>query len=308
MSDNFQKTTQFYKKTIDVVKNFINFIPSLKKYEGKTIVIKCGNSNVANKNCMDTLAQDVAIMTRFGIKVIVVHGGGPEINQMLSKLAIRDRFIDGQRVVDQENFDIIEMVIKGHINSKIVSNINQYGVSAIGVSGRDDNSIVVEKVKKVEYDIGSNIEKIVDLGFIGSPIYCNEKLVKTLLDKNFIPVIAPFGVSLAKTVYIINADVLASFIAKKFNAYGLILLSDVDGFSNIQDQENTVISKINIKNLDLMIAQNKIEKQLIQKAQSSIVAASSGVEYVKVINGLIPHATLFDLINNEEPIGTQIVA
>ncbi len=278
-------------------------LPYMKKFNGETFVIKFGGSAMGDEQLAKDFARDVVLMKQVGINPIVVHGGGPQIGQMLEKLKIKSEFIDGLRVTDKETVEIVEMVLCGKINKKIVADINAAGGSAIGLSGKDANLIKAKRVRKTKRDPDSNIEKILDLGFVGEPESINPDIFVTFEDTDVIPVIAPVGFDENGETYNINADTAAGAIASALVAQKLIMLTDVDG---VLDKDKKLISKISGSKIKKMIQEGTISGGMIPKVETCIKSLSNNVEACHILNGKIPHVLLLEVFT-EHGSGTMIV-
>ena len=278
-------------------------LPYMKKFNGENFVIKFGGSAMGDEELTKCFARDVVLLKQVGINPIVVHGGGPQIGKMLERLKIKSEFIEGLRVTDRETVDIVEMVLSGNINKKIVSAINEAGGTAIGLSGKDADLIKVRKLRKTKRDPESNIEKILDLGFVGEPESINPDIFVTLEDTDIIPVIAPLGVDEKGDTYNINADTAAGAIASALVAEKLIMLTDVSG---ILDKEKKLISQAKISECKKLISQGIISGGMIPKVETCISSVNSSVESAHILNGKIPHVLLLEIFT-EHGSGTMIV-
>ena len=245
----------------------------------------------------------IVLLKKIGINPIIVHGGGPQIGEMLKKLNIKTEFIDGLRVTDEKTINIVEMVLSGSINKDLVTAINKQGGSAIGISGKDANLIEAKKIKKTKKTTDSNIEKILDLGHVGEAHKINPELFIALEDTEIIPVIAPIGTDSNGQTFNINADNVAGKLASSLNACKLIMLTDVDGIYN-QDKE--LISEISISQINSLIKKSIINKGMIPKANTCVNAIDNGVISAHILNGTIPHILLVEVFT-EKGSGTMII-
>lgn len=277
-------------------------LPYLKKFSGETFVIKYGGSTLGSGEVMECFAKDVSLLKYIGINPIVVHGGGPQITQMLDKLGIKTSFVDGVRVTDKETAEIAEMVLVGSINKKIVHAINKAGGMAIGMSGKDGSLIKARKLRRVERDPNSNIERIIDLGLVGEPELINIEALAVFEETMAIPVIAPVGYGENDDTFNINADTVAGSIAGAISASKLIMLTDVDG---ILDKDGNLITEISIKQAKEYIANGTISGGMIPKVETCINALESGVTYVHILNGNVNHVLLIEVFT-KEGVGTMI--
>ncbi len=277
-------------------------LPYMKKFNGETFVIKFGGSAMGDEELAKDFARDVVLLKQVGINPVIVHGGGPQIGQMLEKLKIKSEFIDGLRVTDRDTVEIVEMVL-GRINKKIVSDINAAGGTAVGLSGKDANLMRAKKVRKTKRDPDSNIEKILDLGFVGEPDLINPDIFVTFEDTDIIPVIAPVGFDDNGETYNINADTAAGAIASALVAQKLIMLTDVPG---VLDKDKELISKITTAKIKRMIMDGTISGGMIPKVETCMKALSNNVEAAHILNGKIPHVLLLEVFT-EHGSGTMMV-
>ena len=274
-------------------------LPFIKSYHGKTIVIKYGGSAMTDQKIKEQFIQDVVLMKFVGINPVVVHGGGPEINAMLEKIGKESRFVEGNRVTDLETVEIVEMILSGKVNKDLVSNINRHGGRAIGLSGKDDNMILVEK-KFIEKD-----GETIDIGYVGEIKEINTDIIDMLDFNNYIPVISTIGVDKEGQTYNINADYVAGEIAGKIKADRLIFLTDVDGIMQDHTNKETLISDITRKEVEILIEDGTISGGMLPKVETCLHALKKGVENVIILNGKIEHSILLELFT-EEGAGTLI--
>ena len=274
-------------------------LPFIKRYHGKTIVIKYGGSAMTDQKIKEQFIQDVVLMKFVGINPVVVHGGGPEINAMLEKIGKESRFVEGNRVTDLETVEIVEMILSGKVNKDLVSNINRHGGRAIGLSGKDDNMILVEK-KFIEKD-----GEVIDIGYVGEIKEINTDIIDMLDFNNYIPVISTIGVDKEGQTYNINADYVAGEIAGKIKADRLIFLTDVDGIMQDHTNKETLISDITRKEVEILIEDGTISGGMLPKVETCLHALKKGVENVIILNGKIEHSILLELFT-EEGAGTLI--
>ncbi len=273
-------------------------LPYLRQFSGKTFVIKYGGHAMGDEKITASFAKDIVLLKQVGINPVVVHGGGPQIQSMLSRLNIKTSFVDGLRVTDAETVDIVEMVLSGSINKSIVTSINKQGGNAIGISGKDGNFITVEKLNYSKRDPESNI----DLGFVANPKKINTKLLNSLSSSDFIPVIAPVGIDESGQTYNINADTIAGAIASAVKAEKLIMLTDVPG---VLDKEGNLISHIYSNDLDDLKNGNIISGGMIPKIETCIKAVNTGTKSVTIVNGKISHVILLEIFT-PQGMGTMI--
>ena len=284
---------------LDKAKILVKALPFIKKYHNKTIVIKYGGSAMVNPVAREQFIQDVVLMKYVGINPVIVHGGGPEINEMLQKIGKESKFIDGNRVTDEETVEIVEMVLSGKVNKGIVADINKYGGKAAGLSGKDGNMVFVEK-KFAEVDG----EKI-DIGFVGEIKEINTEVIKLLEPNDVIPVISSIGVDKNGQTYNINADYVAGAIAGKLQADRLVFLTDVDGILLDYNNKQTLIDEIDVKKVNDLIEREIISGGMLPKVTTCLDAIENGVENVVILNGKLEHSLLLELFT-EEGAGTLI--
>ena len=284
---------------LDKAKILVKALPFIKKYHNKMIVIKYGGSAMVNPVAREQFIQDIVLMKYVGINPVIVHGGGSEINEMLQKIGKESRFIDGNRVTDEETVEIVEMVLSGKVNKGIVADINKYGGKAVGLSGKDGNMVFVEK-KFAEVDG----EKI-DIGFVGEIKEINTEVIKLLESNDVIPVISSIGVDKNGQTYNINADYVAGAIAGKLQADRLVFLTDVDGILLDYNNKQTLIDEIDVKKVNDLIERGIISGGMLPKVTTCLDAIENGVENVVILNGKLEHSLLLELFT-EEGAGTLI--
>jgi acetylglutamate kinase len=243
-------------------------------------------------------------MKQVGINPVVVHGGGPQIGQMLERLAIKSEFIDGLRVTDKETVEIVEMVLSGSINKQIVTAINEAGGNAVGLSGKDGNLIQAEKIRRHRRETDSNIEKILDLGFVGEPTHINPHILENFEESDIIPVIAPIGIGPKGQTYNINADTAAGAIATAVGATRFLLLTDVPG---VLDENENILKELTLKDTENLIKKGVISGGMIPKVETCTQAVAGDVEAAVIIDGTIPHALILEIFT-DAGVGTIIRA
>src|SRR5712692_770073 len=275
-------------------------LPYMRRYAGKTVVVKYGGHAMGDDALGEFFAQDVVLLKQVGINPMVVHGGGPQIGQMLERLKIKSSFVNGLRVTDRETVEIVEMVLSGSINKQIVSSINAVGGLAIGLSGKDAGLIKAVKLER-RYESDSNIEKVLDLGFVGEPRRINAKVLETFERSDIIPVIAPIGVGEDGATYNINADTVAGAVAAAVKAARLLLLTDVIG---VLDKSKKLLTELSSEEALGLIADGTIQGGMIPKIETCLDAVAGGVEAAVIIDGRVPHAILLELF--AEGAGTLI--
>jgi len=278
---------------LDKAKILVKALPFIKNYHNKTIVIKYGGSAMVNPVAREQFIQDVVLMKYVGINPVIVHGGGPEINEMLQKIGKESKFVAGNRVTDEETMEIVEMVLSGKVNKGIVSDINKYGGKAVGLSGKDGNMVFVEK-KFVEV----NGEKV-DIGFVGEIKEINTEVIKLLEINDAIPVISSIGVDKNGKTYNINADYVAGAIAGKLQADRLIFLTDVDGILLDYNDKQTLIDEIDVEKVNDLIERGIISGGMLPKVTTCLNAIENGVENVVILNGKLEHSVILELFTVE---------
>jgi acetylglutamate kinase len=266
-------------------------LPFMREHNGETICVKYGGHAMDNEG-MDRFARDIVLLKQVGINPIVVHGGGPQIGVMLERLKIKSEFIDGLRVTDAATVEIVEMVLSGSINKQIVSAINRAGGFAVGMSGKDGNLIKARKLRRSKRDPGSNIEKILDLGFVGEPDEINPHILDTFEKSDIIPVIAPIGVGSNGESYNINADTAAGAVAAAAGAARLLMLTDVPG---VLDDTGRLIKEMTVERAKTLIQSGTISGGMIPKVETCLDAVRDGVGAAVIVDGRVPHAVLLEL-------------
>ena len=278
-------------------------LPFMQRYENKTIVVKYGGHAMGDISLGRAFARDIALLKQSGINPIVVHGGGPQIGAMLARMGIESKFEGGLRVTDQKTVEIVEMVLAGSINKEIVALINAEGEWAIGLCGKDGNMVFAEKAQKKFKDPDSNIERVLDLGFVGEPVEVDRTLLDLLARSEMIPVIAPVAPGRDGHTYNINADTFAGAIAGALKASRLLFLTDVPG---VLDKDKNLIKELSVAEARRLIADGTISGGMIPKVETCIEAIQRGVEGVVILNGKTSHAVLLELLT-EHGAGTLIV-
>ena len=278
-------------------------LPFMQRYENKTVVIKYGGHAMGDPELGKAFARDVALLKQSGVNPIVVHGGGPQIGDMLKKLGIESKFEGGLRVTDKRTVEIVEMVLAGSINKEIVAMINAEGEWAIGLCGKDGNMVFAEKANKKYVDPTSNIERVLDLGFVGEPVEIDRTLLDLLARSEMIPVIAPVAPGRDGNTYNINADTFAGAIAGAVFAKRLLFLTDVPGVLN---KNGELIPELSVREAQQLIADGTISGGMIPKVETCIEALDRGVEGVVIVNGKTAHSVLLELFT-EHGAGTLMV-
>ncbi len=278
-------------------------LPYMQRYEGKTVVVKYGGHAMGDSALGQAFARDIALLKQSGVNPIVVHGGGPQIASMLAKLGIESKFEGGLRVTDARTMEVVEMVLAGSINKEIVALINAEGEWAIGLCGKDGNMVFARKAVKTVKDPTSNIEKVLDLGFVGEPVEVDRTLLDLLARSEMIPVIAPVAPGRDGNTYNINADTFAGAIAGSLGAKRLLFLTDVPG---VLDKHGQLIPELTMRDAKDLIADGTISGGMIPKVETCLEALDNGVEGVVILNGKMPHVVLVELFT-EFGAGTLIV-
>ena len=277
-------------------------LPYMRRYAGSTFVVKYGGHAMGDETVAEQFARDVVLLKQIGVNPIVVHGGGPQIGQMLERLKIKSEFIDGLRVTDKATVEIVEMVLSGAINKQLVASINLAGGTAVGVSGKDGRLIRAEKVKRTKIDPGSNIEKVLDLGFVGDPVEVNPMILEKFAAADIVPVVAPVGFGADGETYNINADTAAGAIAGAMKATRFLLLTDVPG---VLDKDKKLIGELTASKARTLIKDGTISGGMIPKVETCLLAVDLGVEAAVILDGRVPHAQLLEIFT-EAGVGTII--
>jgi acetylglutamate kinase len=280
----------------------IEALPFIRRFRGKTVVIKYGGHAMQSRELRESFAQDVVLLDLVGINPIVVHGGGPQISELIGKLGLKSRFVRGMRVTDSATMDAAEMVL-AKINKEVVALISRQGGAAVGLSGKDGDLIVSRKMRMLLRD-SSGRRSRVDIGLVGEVAQVNPQILRTLENDNFIPVVAPIGVGRDGQTYNINADIAAAEIAAALKAEKLILLSDVEG---VKDREGRLISTLDASEARRLIARGTIQEGMIPKVECCIDALAKGVAKTHILDGRVRHAVLLEIFTRAG-IGTEVVA
>jgi acetylglutamate kinase len=281
------------EKIIEKARTLVEALPYIRNFNGATFVIKYGGSAMTDGKYKEFFIEDIALLNYVGVKIVLVHGGGENINEILKKLGKTPVFVDGHRMTDAETLDIVEMVLVGKVNKEIIKNMNLHGVNAIGLSGEDGNLIMAKKKKS---------QKGKDIGFVGEVTAVNTKLLRTLDEQGYVPVIAPLGVDELGNGYNINADMVAGAVAKALKADKLVYLTDTDGVKI----KGKYVHSIKIGEIAGHIKSGEISGGMLPKTLSAKSAIEAGVKKVHIINGIKEHSLLLEIFTNEG-IGTEIV-
>ena len=283
------------KNYIEKAEVLIEALPYIQKFYGKTVVIKYGGSALINPEIKETLIKDIALMKLVGMKPVIVHGGGPDINAFLKKMDIKSEFINGLRVTDEETMQIVEMVLAGKLNKSIVTDIELQGVKSVGISGKDGGILKAEKIQKDS----------VDYGCVGDVKEVDTSLIESLINNDFIPVIAPIGKDDKGVTYNINADYAAVAIAGALKAEKLVFLTDVEGVMRDIHDPNSIMSFIKADNVQGLIDDGTISGGMIPKVQCCMAGVEAGVENVHILDGRVEHCLLLEIFT-QKGIGTMI--
>ncbi len=266
-------------------------LPYMRKFANETFVVKYGGHAMGDASLARKFAEDIVMLKQVGINPIVVHGGGPQIGKMLDRLKIQSSFVDGLRVTDSATVEIVEMVLSGSINKQIVSEINAAGGIAVGLSGKDGHLIEARKLRRSVRDPDSNIEKILDLGFVGEPVRIDPTLLQEFAESDIIPVIAPIGIGANGETYNINADTVAGAIAAALAAAKLMILTDVAGVLN---KNKELVSSLTIREAQKMVKDGVISGGMIPKIETCMHAIENDVEAAHILDGRLPHVLLLE--------------
>ena len=295
MSLDYEKSQQFASVLSEA-------LPYIQKFTDKTIVVKFGGNAMVDEKLKNGFARDIVTMKLVGMNPIVVHGGGPQIGELLEKLSIESRFVDGMRVTDDKTMDVVEMVLGASVNKEIVNLINQNGGSAIGVTGKDGRLIKARQLKVSRASPDLEASEIIDIGQVGEVKKINVRVLETLIQGDFIPVIAPIGVGDQGESYNINADLVAGKIAEVLQAEKLMLLTNVSG---LQDKNGAVLTGLTTAEVNTLIEDGTIHGGMLPKIDCALSAVSGGVRSAHIIDGRVPHATLLEIFS-DTGVGTLI--
>lgn len=277
-------------------------LPYMRRHAGKAVVVKYGGHAMGDASLSAAFARDIVLMRQVGINVIVVHGGGPQIGAMLNRVGVESEFIDGLRVTTSEAVDVVEMVLSGQVNKSIVAQIASEGGRAVGLSGKDGGLLRVKKLTRTKRDQDSNIEKVIDLGFVGEPEKVDPYILEAMSEKSIIPVVAPIGWDAAGNTYNVNADTAAGAIAGALKASRLLMLTDVSG---VLDKAGDLMQELSIDDCKALQEDGTLSGGMIPKVENCIDAVNLGVEGAVIIDGRVPHGVLLELFT-EHGSGTLI--
>lgn len=298
-----KKTETSREAYLEQAKVLSEALPYMRRHAGETFVIKYGGHAMGDSEFAKLFARDVVLLKQVGINPIVVHGGGPQIGDMLTRLKIKSEFVDGLRVTDKATVEIVEMVLSGSINKQIVCDINEAGGLAVGLSGKDGNLIRAEKLRRTVRDPDSNIERILDIGLVGEPSDISPEVLDVFEQSDIIPVIAPIGVGPNGETLNINADTVAGAIAAAVGAVRLMMLTDVAG---VLDKDGQLIPELTLKQANQLIKSGVISGGMIPKIKTCTSAVEKGVAGAVIVDGRVSHAILLEIFT-DHGAGTMIV-
>jgi acetylglutamate kinase len=277
-------------------------LPYIQQFHGHTVVIKYGGNAMIDEHLKNNFARDVVLMKLVGINPIIVHGGGPQIGDLLNKLGIESKFVSGMRITDADTMDVVQMVLGGLVNKEIVSLINTHGGRAVGITGKDGGLLKARKLSTQAID--ADTEETIDIGQVGEITEVNVDVLETLTASQFIPIIAPIGVGEDGESYNINADIVAGKVAEALSASKLVLLTNTPG---ILDADHKTLSGLSKADVESLISKGIINEGMLPKVECALSAVSSGVSSVQIIDGRVPHALLLEIFT-DSGVGTQILA
>jgi acetylglutamate kinase len=270
-------------------------LPFLKRYDDQIVVVKYGGHAMGEEETALRFGRDIALLEQVGVNPVVVHGGGPQINAMLKRLNVKSTFVQGLRVTDAEMLDVVEMVLAGPVNKQVAEAITRAGAMAVGISGKDGGLIRARKLTRTVRDPGSNIEQVLDLGFVGEPEEVNPRVLELMIGADIVPVVAPVGVGADGQTYNINADTVAGAIAGKLRAERLLMLTDVRG---VLDRDGKLIPEMTVAEVRRGIEEGWISGGMIPKVETCIYAVERGVKGAVILDGRVPHAVLLELFTD----------
>ncbi|MFN2286946.1 MAG: acetylglutamate kinase [Chromatocurvus sp.] len=287
---------------MNVARVLTEALPYIQRFTGKTIVVKFGGNAMVDPLLHESFARDIVLMKLVGMNPVVVHGGGPQIGSLLEKLSIPSEFVDGMRVTDTQTMDVVEMVLGGRVNKEIVTSINRNGGKAIGVTGKDGGLIRAQRLQISRHSPEMSTPEIIDIGQVGEVRQIDTEMLNVILDSNFIPVIAPIGADDAGNTYNINADLVAGKIAQVMQAEKLMLLTNVAG---LMDSEQNVLTGLSTVEVDALIADGTVHGGMLPKISCALEAVKSGVGSAHIVDGRVAHAVLLEIFT-DEGLGTKI--
>lgn len=290
------------EKIIEKANVLLEALPWIKEFYGKTIVIKYGGNAMVEERLKESFARDIILLKYIGLNPVVVHGGGPQIAQVMDQMGLKSNFVQGMRVTDSATMNVVEMVLVGRVNKEIVGNINRHGGKAVGLSGKDGNLITARKMEMTAINTDSLTPEIIDIGMVGEVESIAPEIIGALEDNGFVPIIAPVGIGKEGETYNINADLVAGKIAGALNAEKLILLTDVEG---IKDKNGELISTIDYSLVSGLIKDGTLSGGMIPKATCCVDAINEGVTKTHIVDGRLEHACLLEIFT-DKGIGTAI--
>ncbi len=277
-------------------------LPYIQRFHGSTFVVKYGGNAMVDEALQNSFARDVVLLKLVGLNPIVVHGGGPQIGDLLTRLNIPTRFVGGMRVTDEATMDVVEMVLGGLVNQDIVSMINAHGGRAVGITGKDGGLIQARKLSVTQPGPETSVPEIIDIGHVGEVARVKPEILRTLIADDFIPVIAPIGVGPGGASYNINADLVAGKVAEELGAEKLILLTNTPG---VLDQNGATMPTLTLRDVEELVASGVISEGMLPKTDCALDALRGGVAAVQILDGTVPHALLLEIFT-DAGIGTQI--
>jgi len=288
---------------LDTARILVEALPYIRLFYDKVVVVKYGGHAMVDTALKEAFAQDIVLMKYVGIRPVIVHGGGPQISEVMKKMGLKPIFVEGQRITDPETMNVVEMVLVGTVNKNIVSLINRHGARAVGLSGRDGDLIEAEKMRVYRYTGEDRPPEIIDVGRVGKVKKVNPEVLNTLMEKGFIPVIAPVGVGPEGEAYNINADLVAGAVAGALSAEKVIYLTDVEG---VLDEKGNLLPTLTIPQVETLLSMEVARGGMIPKLKSARKALLAGVRKAHIIDGRIPHALLLELFT-DQGVGTEII-
>ena len=290
------------KEAINTARVLADALPYIRRYKGKTVVIKYGGAAMADEKLKSGFARDIVLLKLVGINPVVVHGGGPQIGQLLERIGKETQFIEGMRVTDSETMDVVEMVLGGLVNKQIVNLINHHGGSAVGLTGKDGGLIEATKLTISRNGVSVDTPEIIELGFVGEVKSIDSSVVHMLISGDFIPVIAPIGVGEDGLSYNINADLVAGKVAENLQAENLILLTNTPG---VLDSSGKLLTGLTVTEVEQLVESKVIEGGMLPKVRCALSAVNAGVKSARIIDGRVEHSVLLEIFTSEG-VGTLI--
>jgi acetylglutamate kinase len=277
-------------------------LPYIRRFSGKTVIVKYGGAAMAAANLKDAVMQDIALMKYVGMNPILVHGGGPDVSAMSQRMGLESRFVDGLRVTDAPTMEIAQMVLVGKTNREIVTHLGSHGIKAVGLSGQDGGLIKATRHQHRSIRTG----ELVDLGYVGDVAAIDTSVLESLTQADFVPVIAPIGLGPGGEAYNINADTVAGAVAAALRAEKLVLLTDVEGVRADKDDPTSLLSRVTAQEIQNWMAQGKLEGGMIPKLECCLTALQAGVNRVHIIDGRVPHSLLLEVFT-DTGVGTMVL-